>query len=249
MPTFTRAVVLGLQAAALVSTLGPSSTPLGALALPIAAPPMRFADYAAKNPGLFTSAAAVPQTDVVSAPQNANTAAMPVARRASSAASHDVHSRSVAILSSLTEQMTIISGLAGRSAAEGNDPIFRDNAVASISSFQTGLLSLQSLIETDKGLGFYDKNNELETAIKDLVNSLKDTLKYIDELVGNIPILGSTLEPVVFQIKCILIDVLDLLEDVLDQLINELKPTVLALIGKATNTGCEFDWKCEGVLL
>ena len=49
--------------------------------------------------------------------------------------------------------------------------------------------------ESDKGLGFYDPSNQLEESIKELVNSVKDSLKWIDQLVYNIPGLGPTLGP------------------------------------------------------
>ena len=47
----------------------------------------------------------------------------------------------------------------------------------------------------DKGLANYDRNNDLETLLKDIVNLNKDTLSAITEIVYEIPILGPLLGP------------------------------------------------------
>ena len=53
---------------------------------------------------------------------------------------------------------------------------------------------------------------------------------------------------VVYEIKCILIDLLDMLEDLLDGLLNGLRPTLEALIGEVGATSCRNGWACDGVL-
>ena len=58
----------------------------------------------------------------------------------------------------------------------------------------------------------------------------------------------SLLSSVVYQIKGILIEVLDFLEDFLDSLLNELAPTLNALIGQATTTACTNGYSCDGLL-
>ena len=47
----------------------------------------------------------------------------------------------------------------------------------------------------DKGLANYDRNNDLETLLKDIVNLLKDTLSAVTDIVYEIPILGPILGP------------------------------------------------------
>ena len=86
--------------------------------------------------------------------------------------------------------------LAARSDSEGSDPDFCSQAIRAVTEYQTDLLNFQNFLgESDKGLGYYDPSNELEQSIKELVNSVKDSLKWIDQLVYNIPGLGPTLGP------------------------------------------------------
>lgn len=47
----------------------------------------------------------------------------------------------------------------------------------------------------DKGLANYDRNNELETLLKNIVNLNKDTLSYVVAIVYEVPLLGSILGP------------------------------------------------------
>ena len=107
MPAFSRALVLGLQAAALLSLLGPSSAPgsMVALAAPLAspAPPgIRIVDYAAQPPMVnktnTTALAAIPATEQHDG--------MVVEHTPSDSA---VQRRSLDILSSMTEHLQIIS--------------------------------------------------------------------------------------------------------------------------------------------
>lgn len=129
-------------------------------------------------------------------------------------------------------------------------------------SFQSSLLSFQTILANlaaDKGLANYDNTDDLETLLKDLVNLVKETLKAIDIMVENIPGLGPVLGPsksrglalydsprspmaiatVVYQVKCILDEVLDAVENLVDALINAVAPLIRQLIGQATETVCE----------
>ena len=67
-----------------------------------------------------------------------------------------------------------------------------------MSGFHSSLLGFQSTLAelgADKGLANYDKDNDLETVLKDLVNSVKYLLSDIDDMVYDIPGLGPTLGP------------------------------------------------------
>ncbi|KIY71633.1 hypothetical protein CYLTODRAFT_336307, partial [Cylindrobasidium torrendii FP15055 ss-10] len=74
----------------------------------------------------------------------------------------------------------------------------------------------------DKGLANYDKDIPLETALKDVVNANKMVLKSISVLTDKLPILGPILGPIVYQVKCILDDVLDFAENLTDALLNDI---------------------------
>lgn len=50
-------------------------------------------------------------------------------------------------------------------------------------------------LAADKGLANYDKDNTLETLLKNTINAVKDLLSNVDELIGGIPVLGPLLGP------------------------------------------------------
>ena len=111
----------------------------------------------------------------------------------------------------------------------------------------------------DKGLANYDRNNDLETLLKDIVNLNKDTLSGVTEIVYEIPILGPILgpserhyisigipadssprTPVVAELKCIIDEVLNAVENTVDGLLNTLGITAQwrGLRGEYVNALC-----------
>ena len=93
----------------------------------------------------------------------------------------------------------------------------------------------------DKGLANYDPDNGLEKLLKDVVNLNKDTLSAVSEIVYEIPLLGPLLGPskcphiptgvpaysppgtsVVVELKCIIDEVLNAIENTVDGLLNTL---------------------------
>ena len=125
-----------------------------------------------------------------------------------------------------------------------DDPRFRDDAARELRGFRDNMGRAQGLLSDlgrDKGLANYDRNNDLETLLKDIVNLNKDTLSAVTDIVYEIPILGPILgprkcphilasvpsdsptgTPVVAEIKCIIDDVLNAVENVVDGLLNTL---------------------------
>ncbi|KAF8321405.1 uncharacterized protein EI90DRAFT_3157915 [Cantharellus anzutake] len=71
-----------------------------------------------------------------------------------------------------------------------------------------------------KGLANYDRGNVLETILKDVVNALKKTLESIDTLIYKIPALGPILGPIVYELKCLIDDLLNAIENLADLAIN-----------------------------
>ncbi len=64
---------------------------------------------------------------------------------------------------------------------------FRDN----LSGFSDILAQLGS----DKGLANYDRNNDVETLLKNVVNVNKNTLSSVSKAVYELPAVGGTLGP------------------------------------------------------
>ncbi|KAI0669905.1 hypothetical protein C8Q78DRAFT_1079814 [Trametes maxima] len=247
MPALSRAVCLGLQAAALVALVGPLLAPSPALASPIPLPmPMvaHIADYAARPP------------------IHANTTAMSVGRRTEDVVvvAHttsksrvetrdgDVDTNLLNNINILTEaggkmnqQAQIIHGLASQAPTEGENSDYHQRVVSAVTAYHDTLSNYQNILVqlgSDKGLANYDRDDALETLLKDMVNLTKYTLRDIDAMVYQIPVLGPALGPIVYEIKCILDEVLDAVENLTDAILNALKPLILELIGQATASAC-----------
>jgi hypothetical protein len=135
----------------------------------------------------------------------------------------------------------------GRARGSRNDPRFRDDAARELRGFRDNMDRTQGLLGNlgrDKGLANYDRNNDLETLLKDIVNLNKDTLSSVTDIVYEIPILGPILgpseyaqnfpgiladsslgHPVVAELKCIIDEVLNTVENTVDGLLNDLGVT------------------------
>ena len=69
---------------------------------------------------------------------------------------------------------------------------FREN----LNGFQDILAQLGA----DKGLANYDRSDQIETLLKNVVNVNKYTLKNIDEMIFELPAVGGTLGPRTFHL-------------------------------------------------
>ncbi|KAF6766030.1 hypothetical protein DFP72DRAFT_4361 [Ephemerocybe angulata] len=140
------------------------------------------------------------------------------------------------------ESSTNLRRFAAQSATIDEDDLdFQQNAVAELTTFDTSILGIKTILGelgSDKGLKNYDRTNDVETLLKNLINFHKETFKAVDVLVYNIPMLGPLLGPIVYEIKCILDEVLNAVENITDALINGLQPLLAALIGQASTTAC-----------
>lgn len=124
---------------------------------------------------------------------------------------------------------------------------FQQSAVNELTGFDTSILGIKNILHelgSDKGLKNYDRTNDLETLLKNLINFHKQTFNAVDVLVYNIPGLGPLLGPIVYEIKCLLDDALNAIENLTDALINGLQPLLQALIGQASTSACR-----SGVIL
>ena len=87
----------------------------------------------------------------------------------------------------------------GRRARDSrNDPRFRDGAARELRGFRDNMGRTRGLLGDlgrDKGLANYDRDNDLETLLKDIVNLNKDTLSSVTDIVYEVPLLGTTLGP------------------------------------------------------
>ncbi|KIP11960.1 hypothetical protein PHLGIDRAFT_17778 [Phlebiopsis gigantea 11061_1 CR5-6] len=129
---------------------------------------------------------------------------------------------------------------------------FEQQSADEATAFHTNLLGFQNTLAqlgADKGLANYDKDDDLETVLKDLVNSVKYLLSDIDDMVYDIPDVGPILGPIVYQIKCLLDEVLDAVENLTDAIINAVKPLLQGVIGDASRTACNSGIQIAGLCL
>ncbi|KAJ3999698.1 hypothetical protein F5050DRAFT_1804793 [Lentinula boryana] len=116
-------------------------------------------------------------------------------------------------------------------SCSGNPQAQQDASVSSFSLFGDSLLGFQHTV-SDKGLANFDKNSGLEVLIRKLIDETKYTLNYTNDLVQCDPLLSPLLGPTVYELKCFLEWLLDITEDATDALLNDLAPTVRALVGQ-----------------
>ena len=86
----------------------------------------------------------------------------------------------------------------GRARNSRNDPRFRDDTIRELRGFRDNMGRTQGLLGDlgrDKGLANYNRNDRLQTLLKDLVNLNKDTLSAVAKIVYEIPLLGPVLGP------------------------------------------------------
>ena len=91
------------------------------------------------------------------------------------------------------------------SVPDNNSGDFHQQAASELTSFHTSLLGFETVLEelgADKGLVNYDRTDDVETLLKNLVNVNKDTLSYITTITYNLPIVGSTLGPSKYRSLC-----------------------------------------------
>ncbi|KIK94359.1 hypothetical protein PAXRUDRAFT_455876 [Paxillus rubicundulus Ve08.2h10] len=108
-----------------------------------------------------------------------------------------------------------------------NDPEFQQGASNSLTEFHSHVLAAQgtlSELAAGKGLANFDAKAQLEVIIKEIANLIKEVLSDATALIGKLPIVGPLLEPLVFQIKCVVVDLIDASENFLDGVLNILAP-------------------------
>lgn len=151
------------------------------------------------------------------------------------------------------ENRNKLQSLAKRSSnVDPNDVDFQNSCISQASAYQSNLFNLQTLLASlgsDKGLKFYDSTNDLETLLKEIVDLNKSALGDISVIVDEMPILGPLLGPIVYQVKCILDNLLDLCENVADATINALQPLLKAIIGQTTTMSCSMGVYIVGLCL
>jgi len=266
MPSINRSLFAAVQAAALCAFLIASPAPVSAVASPVPMPlPLVAADWNLANrttlyhkPAVVNDitrkSTRVKHTAPVTPAARRNLAVM-IAKRASVAASEsrraasnsDTDDADYAKMQRLYGQASThaqnLKSLAAQSSSvpDSSSGDFHQQAATELTAFHSNVLGIQDIMSqlgTDKGLLNYDRTDDLETLLKDVVNINKNALSSVNTIVYNLPIVGKTLGPIVYELKCVLDDVLNFVENTADGLINGLQPLLQPLLGGLLGTAC-----------
>ncbi|KAJ7103520.1 hypothetical protein B0H15DRAFT_217330 [Mycena belliarum] len=233
MPSVTRAILLAVRASSFLALTGLYPTTLNALASPL---PMPFHASPIASPISLLAARVVSKhTDsefairALSIPPTVP-APSPLQQRQSTDAAVERFRTSSVKAGHDAETL-------GRLAAEARsghpgDVEFQQQCTSALSSYRTNFASLQSNlfeITSDKGLAYYDHLDDVETLLKNVVNFHKNVLSDVTALIYQLPILGPILGPIVYDIKCLVDEILNAAEDLTDFVLNLLAPLLQAL--------------------
>ncbi|KAI5124680.1 hypothetical protein M0805_004288 [Coniferiporia weirii] len=184
--------------------------------------------------------------------------AVPVASSTSHASRRDgadVNTKIAALSNSrdiIVQNSKNLQDLAAQSASGSVSGQFQQDAASKLTDFQTSMQDFSGLfgqLSADDGLANYDNTDQVETLLKDVINAHKAVLESVYQLVQNIPVLGPILGPIVYELKCIIDGVLDVVQNLTDGLLNTLAPLLLGLLGQTTTLICSPGFKVLGICL
>lgn len=96
---------------------------------------------------------------------------------------------------SIPEELAVSSS-ALKSASEISDFQVRyEAALVTFRNKSSGIEATLKKLEHDTGLEYYDRTDDLETFLKNVVNLNRETLSYTDTITDNLPIVGPLLGP------------------------------------------------------
>ncbi|KAI0304946.1 hypothetical protein BC826DRAFT_979092 [Russula brevipes] len=131
-------------------------------------------------------------------------------------------------------------------------PHFEQRCASALTDFHTnsqGFTTTLQQLGAYKGRLNYNQHDLLERLINGLVDAHKDTLSYIAALIYHDPFLGPIIGPTVYEIKCIVDELLNAVENLTDAIINDCKPAILKLVGEYGIMACKSAVEVAGICL
>ncbi|KAF9481420.1 hypothetical protein BDN70DRAFT_876400 [Pholiota conissans] len=170
------------------------------------------------------------------------------------------HARAVDTLAELyqyynaaRESATTINALAPQASSVNSDNLdYQQQLAAAVSEYNANVARFRSAFaraKTGRGLANYDRTNDLETLLKDFVNLTKNTMQAIYDAVLALPMLGPILGPLIYDLKCLIDEILDVLEEFTDALINAIQPLLAALLGQTVTAACASGVELAGLCI
>ncbi|KAJ7181672.1 hypothetical protein C8R43DRAFT_1101443 [Mycena crocata] len=238
MPSIARAILLAVHASSFLALTGLAPATLNALASPLPG-----SSPATSPSSLFAARVLSKHGDAELAPAVSPAVSSPLQPRRST--SEPIQSLRQYSSGAQADAAKMRKLRARALAGEPADAAFQQQCADVLRSYQTNFVGCQRnmvLLGQDKGLACYDKADDIETLIKNLINAHKDILESVSVLVDNLPILGPILGPIVYQIKCIVDEILDLTENITDCILNLLAPLLTALgLSAVTDLLCSLN--------
>ncbi|KAL1739916.1 hypothetical protein HDZ31DRAFT_68458 [Schizophyllum fasciatum] len=239
MPSVARSLLFTLAVLGLAGRYDSSGTMSMAMAAPVAQPSFPVADYShnvgtASRPSKgmrmkHSSSELSRYTKSPAAAEATNAASGPSLQRRDAFALLTSHYQSARRNAATYKRLSAQS----YSPSAAQDVDFQQKCATALNNFQLDVLGVKELLEeagADRGLEYYDRSNDFETMLKNMINLDKDMLKATTILVDNLPVLGPILGPIVYQIKCLLELTLDAVENLTDALMLTIDPLLRALL-------------------
>ncbi|KAK7064223.1 hypothetical protein R3P38DRAFT_2823121 [Favolaschia claudopus] len=223
MPSVACTILLAIQAASFLALGGFSPASTVALASPVSSP------FPANSPTSLLGARVNRRADakLLSRLSNVSPAASRPPQHGSSANTTQLVEKLRASHDKLQANAATMKKLASRSHPRsnyGDNTAFQQECVSGMNAYKTNFGEFQGTLiilgGLDKGLACYDHLDDVETLVKDVVNLHKDTLSYANNLVESIPLLAGLLEPALYEIKCLVDELLDATENFVDCVLN-----------------------------
>ncbi|KAF8507160.1 hypothetical protein F5888DRAFT_1602271 [Russula emetica] len=129
---------------------------------------------------------------------------------------------------------------------------FEQKCASALTDFHTnsrGFAKTLHNLGADKGREHYDEYDPIERLIKDDIDLHKDVLGYVNELCRRYPSVCLYLGPIIYDIKCILDEMLDIVENLTDKIIGDCKPFLEGLVGEYNVAVCKSGFDVVGECL
>ncbi|KAH9969029.1 hypothetical protein BC827DRAFT_1372966 [Russula dissimulans] len=149
------------------------------------------------------------------------------------------------------EMLKMYSSQAPASRQDTNK-YYEKKCASQLTAFYTnsqGFTTTLRQLGAQKGLAHYDKDDPIEKPVKDMTNLGKQVLLYIINICDLVPHSCLVLGPIVYDIKCILDEILDAVENLTDAIIEDCKPSLKALVGEYSLMACKSGIDVAGICL
>ncbi|KAJ7038186.1 hypothetical protein C8F04DRAFT_371690 [Mycena alexandri] len=228
MPSIARAILLAVHAASFLALTGLSPATTNALASPLASPA-----FPPNSPSSLLAARVVTKHTDADLVARAPTTT-PAATRNQTASDHvkRIHDLSVKMKGNAANMKRYAAQAKSKRTRDASGLAFQQLCTTEVTRYNDNFADFRGilvLLPNDAGLLCYDRTDDVETYLKDIINAHKEIVAATVEIVDCIPILGPILAPLMEQVKCLVDEILDIVENYLDCLFAMVGPLLQSL--------------------